>query len=167
MTIEKLADNIYPLTQVDKINEIIDDLNNLNSAETDMQADIGNIASDLNAKADRDLTNITNPGKLLISDTAMPSNVIVKITTGASGSSYTAPANGWFRVSSSASSSTSGWIYMTSSSGLTNQPSNTANNGINGFLPCKKGDVVTMQFWGLANTPYICFVYAQGSAVNK
>ena len=52
---------------------------------------------------------------------------------------------------------------MSSSSGLTVQPSNSPNNGVNGFIPVKKGDVVTIEYINMANTPYIAFIYAQGS----
>ena len=99
----------------------------------------------------------------LISGYAMPSNRIVQLTTGVSNTAYTAPANGYFRFSSLASSSGQGWAYLSSSSGLTVQPSNSPYNGVNGFIPVKKGDVVTMEYVNMANTPYIAFIYAQGS----
>ena len=99
----------------------------------------------------------------LISGYGMPSNRIVQLTTGASNAAYTAPANGYFRFSSLVSSSGQGWAYMSSSSGLTVQPSNSPYNGVNGFIPVKKGDVVTIEYLNMANTPYIAFIYAQGS----
>lgn len=105
----------------------------------------------------------TKTDMLQASGAGMPSNKIVQLTTGASNTAYTAPANGYFRFSSLASSSGQGWAYMSSSSGLTVQPSNSPNNGVNGFIPVKKGDVVTIEYLNMANTPYIAFIYAQGS----
>ena len=115
--------------------------------------DVGEVLEALTLKTDM----------LQASGAGMPSNKIVQLTTGASNTSYTAPANGYFRFSSLASSSGQGWAYMSSSSGLTVQPSNSPYNGVNGFIPVKKGDVVTIEYINMANTPYIAFIYAQGS----
>jgi len=59
--------------------------------------DIDNIATDLNGKADVDLTNVNETGTSKIANCAMPdySNPTT-ITVGASGTNYTAPSNGLY-----------------------------------------------------------------------
>lgn len=68
------------------------------STKTDIQVDIDEIATDLNGKADVDLTNVNNSGTSLGAGWAMPSGKHTTLTVGASGTSYTAPANGWFYI---------------------------------------------------------------------
>jgi hypothetical protein len=50
----------------------------------------------LGGKANADMNNITTSGKEFISAQGKPSNRYVDLTLGASGTTYTAPANGWF-----------------------------------------------------------------------
>lgn len=57
--------------------------------------DIDAIATDLNGKADTDLTNTTDTGKILMGGMAFPSVTYIDLTAGASGTIYTMPANGW------------------------------------------------------------------------
>ena len=68
------------------------------TTKTDIQVDIDEIVTDLNGKADVDLTNVNNSGTALGGSWAMPSNTYVDLTLGASGATYTAPANGWFAL---------------------------------------------------------------------
>ena len=66
------------------------------SAKTDIQVDIDEIATDLNGKADVDLTNVSNSGTSLSAGWAMPSlTTRTVITIGASDATYTAPADGF------------------------------------------------------------------------
>lgn len=50
----------------------------------------------LGGKANADMNNITTSDKEFISAQGKPSNRYVDLTLGASGTTYTAPANGWF-----------------------------------------------------------------------
>ena len=68
------------------------------SAKTEIQVDIDEIATDLNGKADTDLTNLNNTGKIAIAHNAMPSNTYVDLTAGASGTVYTMPSVGWLCI---------------------------------------------------------------------
>lgn len=84
------------------------------SAKTDIEVDIDEIATDLNNKADKATTlvgygitdgcntnasNLTTTGKNNVSHLAFPDlSRIQFITVGASGSSYTAPDDGWICV---------------------------------------------------------------------
>lgn len=98
-----------------------------------------------------------------IAQQAMPSDKWVDLTIGASGTTYTAPADGYF-------------TYMDNSSGvglacLANW-NNGLVNGINApastwirrvFLPAKKGDVVELLYENGGTSQIFRFVYANGS----
>lgn len=97
-----------------------------------------------------------------LSGLGMPSNKYVELTVGASGSTYTAPANGYFNVYGLANGG-QGWIYLQNNNkGTTCQPSNSNQNGVNGFIPVSKGDVVYMQYVNITWSAFR-FYYAQGS----
>lgn len=62
-----------------------------------ISADIGEIrTAELQNKANVDASNFTNTGKNYLSGLGMPSDKYINLTLGASGSQYTAPANGYF-----------------------------------------------------------------------
>lgn len=98
-----------------------------------------------------------------IAHQAMPSDRYIDMTLGASGSSYTAPADGYF-------------TYMDNSSSfglacLVNQ-TNGLTNGINAlsstwvrrvFLPAKKGDIVNLIYENGGTNQIFRFIYAQGA----
>lgn len=66
------------------------------SVKPNIEADMDQIASDLNLKAGTDLGNLTDAGKSLAAGLGMPSgDTYINLTPGASGASYTAPSNGW------------------------------------------------------------------------
>ena len=64
----------------------------------EVEIDINNVYEDLNIKANTSLSNLTGEGKSLASGLGMPSSKYQELSVGASGSAYTAPANGWFYV---------------------------------------------------------------------
>ena len=53
------------------------------------------LATDLNNKMDRDCLNASDTGNIQMAKASMPGNKYIDLTLGASGTSYTAPANGW------------------------------------------------------------------------
>lgn len=135
------------------------------TTKPDIQVDIDEIATDLNGKADVDLTNLTNTGNIKMAHSAMPSDLYENITVGASAASYQAPADGYFAargVSTAANGfallcldtgayfgNFSGMVY---SSGL----------GCNAVLPVRKGDYVYLMY-GNVNFSAFRFYYAVGS----
>lgn len=56
----------------------------------------------LSSKADVDLSNVNASGTSLASGWSMPSSRYIDLTLGASGATYTAPANGWLFFSKGA-----------------------------------------------------------------
>ena len=97
-----------------------------------------------------------------ISSWSMPSNEHIYLTLGASNSSYTAPANGWFCIAG-ASSSTTSWVqFQNTSAEIGSMAWNTAaNNGLKCFVPAKKGDTITIQYYNLKDAT-LRFIYAKG-----
>lgn len=91
----------------------------------------------------------------------MPSNKYVNLTLGASGDSYTAPANGWLHLK--VNKSVAGFSAFYSSSGLSAE-SRTTVSGANCivYIPCKKGDVVTCYYDGTNVDIVFTFIYAVG-----
>lgn len=136
-----------------------------NSTKTDIQVNIDQIATDLNGKADVDLTNVNNAGTSRSAGWAMPSDTYVDLTLGASGTTYTAPANGWFWVRHRTSSNGGGLTTDISKNNMfiygTGRKT-VANAVISDFLPVKKGAILTFYYDSGKDTA-IRFIYAQGS----
>lgn len=68
------------------------------SQGNDPETDTVNWKELLQNKANIDANNFSTVGKSFISGLGMPSNRYIDLTLGASGSTYTAPANGWYMI---------------------------------------------------------------------
>lgn len=91
----------------------------------------------------------------------MPSNKYVNLTLGASGDSYTAPANGWLRLRTI--KSTAGFTSFESSSGLRTESRTTINGtACTLYIPCKKGDTIGCFYDGVNTEIDFKFIYAVG-----
>ena len=138
------------------------------STKTDIQVDIDEIATDLNGKADTDLTNCTDVADIKMAHNAMPSDTYIDLTLGASDTVYTAPANGWFSISKVAGSD---WytIFLrvldeTATNILLSQTiCGYRTTELKGSLPVRKGQKFQMWYNATGATNYFRFVYAQGS----
>lgn len=117
-----------------------------------------------NNKADVDFGNVSNAAKELMANSSMPSGAYTDLTLGASGTTYIAPADGWFVVNK-VSNGTNQYA------NLTNQINNMTievrgpNNGTlcACFMPAKAGDVVACTYSAAGATKYFRFVYAGGA----
>lgn len=139
-----------------------------NSTKTDVQVDIDKIATDLNGKADVDLTNVNNAGTSRGAGWAMPSDTYVDLTLGASGTAYTAPANGWFTIHCKNTTNRTDWAVMFQVNNLYGNACSRYNQGSSALtmIPCLKNDTIYLHYDGTLNTssPYwFRFIYAQGS----
>lgn len=126
--------------------------------------DINQIVTDLNGKADVDFTNVNNSGTSKGASWAMPSNKYIDLTLGASGSSYTAPANGWICFSKEGGSADYQYIYISTDSKL-EQLGRCVSRGSQTTLisPVKKGEGFKVSYTAGGATNYFRFIYAQGS----
>ena len=133
---------------------------NKNGVEFDIDA----LATDLNGKADVDLMNINNTGASVLSEGALPSNTSVDLTIGARGTSYYAPANGYFLIRSEVRGYTGsfvGWAL----------PSYGGQYPLGGYswfqggavIPVLKGQSVVVEYESNVVINYIKFCYAKGS----
>lgn len=93
----------------------------------------------------------------------MPSGKYIDLTLGASGSTYTAPANGWFFISKV--STASGQIVSLQNKTIIMQTgtySSASGQGLKVYLPVKKGTVVAASYTTAGTTEAFRFIYAEG-----
>ena len=132
--------------------------------QTAIEQTAGLNAELFNGKADNDLINVTNAGTSKAAGWAMPSDTADTLTVGASGSTYTAPANGYFYIKAQ---TTSDYGYagivntFNSMQALQQLP---FNSGINSFIPAKKGCIVQLNYAN-ATIEKLRFIYAEGENV--
>ena len=104
----------------------------------------------------------TKTDMLQASGAGMPSNRYIDLTLGASGSTYTAPANGWFCCGGGPSTG-SGSLSFEFNKGIYQQVHTANANEYLGLIrPVLKGDTLTINY-GNMNGLYLHFIYAQGS----
>jgi hypothetical protein len=121
-----------------------------------------NIQTQLNNKADTDLSNITDSGYIKMSGAGMPGGIYRDLTLNASGSSYTAPANGWF-VFGKTTNDVSQYISLNSGK-LSTMVSNPGPGGnLRVYLPVVKGDNVNVYYSAGGALLVFRFYYAKGS----
>ena len=101
--------------------------------------------------------------KSTISGWSMPSSRYIDLTLGASGATYTAPANGWF--SWYCYQNNNGYIFVQSSASLLANRVVNGSHDIAGFLPVRKGDVVMVEYANLTFNR-LRFIYAEGEPYN-
>lgn len=135
------------------------------SAKTDIEVDIDDIATDLNGKADVDLTNANNQAKVLMSKMGMPSGTYTDLVLGTAGANYTAPANGWVYLNKTATDAGQYVEIANITGGSMSQVSRSVYNtqGIATYTPVSKGDIFSVGYTAGGNTNAFKFIYAQGS----
>jgi hypothetical protein len=144
----------------------------LNPSENDntqlKQAISAKISSALSNYANTDVNNLTSTGKNTIADLAMPGSYYEDLTIDVTGTSYTAPNNGWFIIG--IDNSTDGIQAFNNNTNLgytatplaTSLPSATFGSILS--VPCKKNDEITVRYSGSStNVTLFRFIYAQGA----
>ena len=141
-----------------------------NKVKTDIEVDIDEIATDLNGKADTDLTNTTNSGKVLIAHNSSPSATYKNLTLGASGTTYTAPSDGYVQFVKGASAINE-WIALSALDlydGTSGSDTMTYSQAVAGqilaiFIPVRKGATFIAYYTATGATAAFKFIYAEGS----
>ncbi len=120
--------------------------------------------TDLNGKADVDLTNVNNSGTSLSAGWAMPSNTYDNLTLGASGTTYTAPSNGCFTINKLVSSSSQYVRMVNTSNGINIVIFNPNSSGnVRAYISAKKGDTIEVGYNAGGTLQWFRFVYSKGS----
>ena len=98
-----------------------------------------------------------------LSGLGMPSNKYINLTLGASGSTYTAPANGWFVISGKPTADGGYCILDTNNYKPTYMTTNMNGWYDKGFIPVLKGQVMTLRYGNYEiEADKFKFIYAQG-----
>lgn len=126
---------------------------------------VNQLAEAINNKADRDLHNINNTGKSLVSGQAMPSASYIDLTLGASGATYTAPANGWFCFYRNSNSPAGYSALLNVTNGFITETRNSVSGAANGiWIPARQNDVVRLHYDGGGTVTVWRFYRAEGEA---
>lgn len=97
----------------------------------------------------------------LIAGYAMPSSRRIQLVTGASGATYTAPADGY--LFAECDTSQYGWIIVTNDSLKSYETSTTgATGGVCEWVPIRKGSTGYVHYYNASNVK-VWFIYAVGS----
>jgi hypothetical protein len=108
-------------------------------------------------------TLATKTDKVQASQASMPSNKYIDLTLGASGTTYTAPANGWYYINKKAGAADKylNLANLTSKFSVGDTAQGTAQNFAK-IIPAKKGDEVQVQYDATGATNHFRFIYAEG-----
>ena len=99
--------------------------------------------------------------KSTISGWSMPSSRYIDLTLGASGSTYTAPANGYFDFIHQGSNGQ--FLFLKNTSNQFEVDSVIYNQGFaRVFIPCKKGDIIRVEYNADGSYARLYFYYAEG-----
>jgi hypothetical protein len=138
------------------------------STKTSIEVDIDEIVTDLNGKADVDLSNVNVSGTSLASSWSMPSSRYINLTLGASGTTYTAPANGWVQLSLEIPANT--WINIQMQTpfdgNVVQFSSQTTSLTWATVVPVVKNAIFSINYNNFPNTSVVWtrfrFIYAEG-----
>ena len=97
-----------------------------------------------------------------LSGMSMPSNKYIDLTLGASGTTYTAPANGWFWFSKIAGTNLFGVGIENKRNGMIIGSDAGAPGSGNAVMPVLAGDNVVVRYSATGETLGFRFIYAQG-----
>ena len=113
-------------------------------------------------KANTNLSNLTQAGKNVIANMAMPSLNAISLTIPQSGSTITPPSDGYLTFLGM-SGNQAGHVNMYTPSGIGSMVSMNSQSAAKAMLPVKKGVPVTIDYLHLANSS-LTFTYAEGAS---
>lgn len=114
----------------------------------------------------QDNAQLLNALKAIGSGWAMPSSSYDNLTLGASGATYTMPANGWLWLDKTNGTTDRYILFRCSSLSIPGEYTCCvpgANTHLTLLMPVKKGDVITVNYNATGATNYFRFIYAEGS----
>lgn len=98
-----------------------------------------------------------------ISSMSMPSSLRTSFTVGATGTSYTAPADGWFVVIFNFTSNTDNYVQVNTSAGLNFQEHNDTPGSFSFFIPVARKQTIDLIYQGTIKSKSLTFIYANGA----
>ena len=116
-------------------------------------------------KANVEMDNLSVSGKSLVSGWGMPSTRYIDLTLGASGSTYTAPANGYFCLYGNSGIKADFGINFENVTSHFRECilGNTWADWVSTYIPVKKGDIVTLLYNNVTSSSHrFIFIYAEG-----
>ena len=90
-----------------------------------------------------------------------PSGKYIDLSLGASGSSYEAPADGWFYASKTTTAAGQ-WLIFTIADMQQESISHVSGNWVGGFVPVKKGGKCRIEYTAGGATKYFRFIFDEG-----
>lgn len=117
---------------------------------------------DMNGKADKDAGNLTAAGKSFISELSMPSSIYDTLVLGASGTTYTAPANGWVWWGLQAGGLSHYSLGNNNTGVFMSSVVSTQGYGLDLYVPVRKGDTFITYYQWTPTVYTLRFVYAEG-----
>lgn len=98
-----------------------------------------------------------------VSTQSKPSDRYVDLTLRASGTTYTAPANGWLYLAKNATQAGQ-YIYMGIVGGIVAVEIHSSSaNYLQAFIPCKKGNNINITYTADGTVAYFRFIYDEGA----
>lgn len=107
------------------------------------------------------LTRVADLSNSYISGLSMPSDKYINLPLGASGSTYTAPANGWFHINGGSKSGNK-WVNISNDIGSMASTSISGVYNAKVLYPVRKGDIVTVSYTLDTDNMIFKFIYAEG-----
>ena len=108
--------------------------------------------------ADADMSNISTAGKIAITNIGYPTTTSKTLSLQSTGSSYTAPSDGWIHITLTLSQGG----YLAVKDIYTEQGNANASN-VSIFCPVIKNETFTIKYTNRTSTPRFRFYYAKGS----
>lgn len=150
--------NIYYRNSQGSISKII--CAYIGDATTDGTTITSNIT---NLTTQKPINLLTMSNKNIISGWGMPSNRYIDLTLGASGTTYTAPANGYLHLYKEVNSADQYVVLTNTNNGLGMHAwVPKSGGGAVATIPVKKGDIVSINYTAGANVICFRFIYAEG-----
>ncbi len=113
----------------------------------------------------KDVSNLTATGKNAITNMAMPSSRYDDLTLGASGNSYTAPADGYVYFCKVATANAQYIRIQNEANSIAAEYIATANgNWCRCWMPISKNSTYTVYYNAAGDTKYFRFIYANGAS---
>ena len=100
--------------------------------------------------------------KSQISGWGMPSNKYIDLTLGASGSTYTAPANGWFTLTKKGNQGEYGELFTLGTTIESSSVIGGNGNWVRVSIPCRKNQNITPYYTASGDVVEFIFIYAEG-----